>query len=445
MHTLVAVSDTLTLKYKPWTKQLAVHASEARFRVIIAGRQSGKSTTAVAEACQWAMEEAGRIVWWVTANYEVKDKAWRDLNAHLPREVVKKSLESQRMIELGNGSRIVIKSADGKDSLISEQLDALVFDEFAQCKQEAWEIGLRPMLNVKSAPVIFVGTPRGRNWAWKLWLKGHRTYPIGHPQAGLPNADYDPAYESFHWATSESPYSSNIEIEQAKRDMHPDWFRQEYDAEIIDNASAVFRNIQSCVKRMPAQPDQYMCLGVDLGRKMDRSAVIAMNGRREVVEVMTMDSDWPVQKQQIAALAFKYSVRRIVVDSTGVGDPIAQDLQQAGFPVEAFQFTASSKHQLVDGLRIAVQQANLTFPDHAELLRELEAFQYDVSETGKVTYSAPSGEHDDLVMSLGLALWGQRGLVYLPQRKAQENYLKSNSRGRESYLRKPQEIAGVVR
>ena len=436
--------EAMQLSYRPWSKQLDVHASEARFRVIIAGRQSGKSTTAVAEIGQWGMEEPERVLWWLTANYEVKDKAWRDLNAHIPKEIVKKSNESQRLIVLGNGSRIVIKSADGKDSLISEQLDGLVYDEFAQTKETAW-MQVRPMLNVKMAPVIFVGTPRGRNWAWKLWLKGQPLFPVGHPSQGQPNPDYDPAYASFHWRTAESPYSNPSEVEQARRDMHPDWFRQEYDAEIIDNAAAVFRNIQGCVRRMPPQPDQYMCLGVDLGRKLDRSAVVAMNGRREVVEIMTMGSDWPLQKQQIASMAFKYQVRKIVVDSTGAGDPIARDLAQAGFPVEEFLFSDKSKHQLIDGLRIAVQQANVSFPDHPELIRELEAFQYEVKDSGRVSYSAPDGEHDDLVMGLALALYGQRGLVYLPQRsKVQENYMGRRPK-QESYLDQRSDIVGVIR
>lgn len=411
--------------YTPWSKQARVHSSEARFRVVIAGRQSGKSITAVAEICQWAMEDPGRVLWWVTANYEVKDKAWRDLNAHLPKEVIEKSNESQRLILLGNGSRIVIKSADGKDSLVSEQLDGLVCDEFALWKEAPWLL-LRPMLNVKQAPVIFVSTPRGRNWSWKLWLKGHKLFPPGHPQANFPNPDHDPAYASFHWRTAESPYSSLIEIEQARRDMHPDWFRQEYDAEIVDNASAVFRAVQGCIRRLPAQADGYMCLGIDLGRKMDHSAVVAMNGRREVVDMVRMQSDWPLQKQRIAEMAFKYNARRLVIDSTGVGDPIARDLATAGFPVEEYVITGggASKHQLVDGLRIAIQQGNVSFPDDGELIRELDAFQYEVTDRGRVTYSAPEGEHDDMVIALALALHGQRGLVYLSARpRGPENYM----------------------
>lgn len=433
--------------YHPWSKQEEVHASEARFRVVIAGRQSGKSITAVAEISQWAMEEPKRVLWWLTANYEVKDKAWRDLTAHIPLEYIKKQNESQRLILLGNGSRIVIKSADGKDSLVSEQLDGLIGDEFCQWRESAW-MQVRPMLNVKMAPVVFVGTPRGRNWGWKLWLRGQKLLPVGHPQQGFPNPDYDPAYASFHWRTAESPYSQPIEIEQARRDMHPDWYRQEYEAEIIDNAAAVFRNIASCIKRMPAQPDAFMCLGVDLGRKMDRSAVVAMNGRREVVEVFTMQSDWPIQKQRIAEMAFKYNARRIVVDSTGPGDPIARDLIHAGFPVEEYVITGggASKHQLIDGLRIAVQQANVSFPDQGDLIREMEAYEYAISETSKrITYSAPEGEHDDLVVALALALHGQRGLVYLPQRSTgPESYL-GRKRG-ESYAGgRKTDVIGVSR
>src|SRR5688572_19542322 len=111
------VTLTTDLNYRPWSKQLDVHESEARFRVVIAGRQSGKSMTAVAEIAQWAMEDPNKVLWWLTANYEVKDKAWTDLTDHLPQDIIKSRLESKRLIVLGNNSRIYIKSADGKDSL----------------------------------------------------------------------------------------------------------------------------------------------------------------------------------------------------------------------------------------------------------------------------------------------------------------------------------------
>lgn len=435
--------DAARIDYTPWEKQAAVHLSRCRFRVVLAGRQSGKSMTGIAEAGQWSMEEPGRVGWWVTANYKVKDKAWRDLKAHIPRGVVRRKLEDELHLELGNGSMIWIRSADALESLVSEKLDWVICDEFAQWDELAWTRGVRPMLNVTRGPAMFLGTPRGRNWAYRLWLRGQPVFPMGHPQAGQANPDFDPAYAAFHWASWESPYSDPKEIEQARKDLPADLFAQEYGADAIDNASAVFKNYRACIRVFPAAPDRFMCIGVDVASRRDYAALIAMNGRREVVEIDRFQVSTPELKRRVASMAFKYAARKIVVDTTGKGDPVAEDLAEAGFPIEEFVIAGNGQQVLIDGLRIAVEQAQVFFPAHEDLIREMDAFQYELDEKArKVKYAAPSGQHDDLVFSLALAVWGQRGLAYLPIREggARENYLRRAPQGRpqptENYLRR---------
>ncbi len=45
-----------------------------------------------------------------------------------------------------------------------------------------------------------------------------------------------------------------------------------------------------------------------------------------------------------------------------------------------------------------------------ELIHELEAFQYSVTESGTVRSAAPAGTHDDTVIALALAAWEARTL-----------------------------------
>ena len=70
--------------------------------------------------------------------------------------------------------------------------------------------------------------------------------------------------------------------------------------------------------------------------------------------------------------------------------------------VEGFQFTSPSKQQLLEGLAVAIQQGEVTYPDGV-LVSELETFEYTYTRTG-VRYSAPEGLHDDCVCALALAL-----------------------------------------
>ena len=91
----------------------------------------------------------------------------------------------------------------------------------------------------------------------------------------------------------------------------------------------------------------------------------------------------------------------ILVDSTGVGDPILEDLQREGIAIDGLKFTSSSKQQIMEGLANAIQQGRIRFPDGV-IVKELEVFEYQFTANG-VKYSAPSGFHDDCVMALALA------------------------------------------
>jgi hypothetical protein len=91
------------------------------------------------------------------------------------------------------------------------------------------------------------------------------------------------------------------------------------------------------------------------------------------------------------------------VDATGVGDPIVERLQRMGEGhFNGFKFTPQSKQQLMEGLAVAIQNQEISFPE-GPIVSELEAFEYVYTRTG-VRYSAPEGVDDDCVMALALAL-----------------------------------------
>src|SRR6267378_7030791 len=168
----------LDIHYTPWGTRLedgriigqaAVHLSTARFRVVMAGRQSGKTLTGIAEIAHWAMANPKQILWRVAPNYRVKDRAWRGLLEFIPNEIILRKNETELRLELGNGSTIWVKSADAPDSLVSEGLDGVVCDEAGQWAESAWTMGIRPMLgpsfkkrdeeNPRRGWAIFIGTP----------------------------------------------------------------------------------------------------------------------------------------------------------------------------------------------------------------------------------------------------------------------------------------------
>lgn len=413
----------MSIKYEPWAAldkevgQAYVHASPARFRVAMAGRQSGKSLTGIAEICVDAMSHGGHIDWWIAPNYRVKDRAWRGLLDFLPAEVVAKKNETELRIRLTNGSEIFVKSADAPDSLVSESLDFAVCDEAGQWKETAWTMGVRPMFTARpGSRAVLLGTPRGRNWFHRLWLLG---------RGG------DPDYASFHWKSEDSPFSDPKDLAEARKNLPRDIYAQEYDADPLDSTGGVFRAIRSRV--MPnAKPDQFTVIGVDLARKGDFTAIIPMNSQRQGLYVERSQDDWPIQKQRLAFLAFQHGFARLTVDEASVGDVIVQDLRAAGLQVEAVNTSSTTvKRSVIDNLRLAFENGTVSIPDDEVLIGELEAYSYEVLPSGQIRYSAPEGSHDDTVIALALAVWGQRGAMFVSSQN-RRSYM-GRSRG-ESYL-----------
>jgi len=167
--------------YAPHAFQKQVHRSTANYRVIVAGRQSGKTLAAVHETATWAMsaprrwpDEKRPQFWWVTAFDGTQGKAWRDFEATIPLEIVARKHESEAWFELKNGSRISMQSAEGMKSLVSEKLHGLVCDEFCQYREAVYEQYLGP------------DAPHDRRSGHLLRL------PVGH-ELGLPNGSFGAA------------------------------------------------------------------------------------------------------------------------------------------------------------------------------------------------------------------------------------------------------------
>ncbi|MFW5902747.1 MAG: hypothetical protein ACOCTT_02580, partial [archaeon] len=104
----------------------------------------------------------------------------------------------------------------------------------------------------------------------------------------------------------------------------------------------------------------------------------------------------------------RYNNARIVMDSSGIGDPIYDDLREEGLNIETFQFTGKSKYHLIENLKVAIENENLIIPNDDELVKELKAMRE--YKTGNrrgsgYTYDTPSNVNDDMIDSLALAVW----------------------------------------
>jgi hypothetical protein len=139
---------------------------------------------------------------------------------------------------------------------------------------------------------------------------------------------------------------------------------------------------------------------------VDWTVCIALDAGGAVCRFERWQGPWQATIPRIVGLVGQTPA---LVDSTGVGDPVLEELQTAGrINYRGYKFSAPSKQQLMEGLAVAIQRREIRYPDGA-IVSELEAFEYAYTRTG-VRYSAPEGMHDDCVTALALAVAG-RGLT----------------------------------
>ena len=127
--------------------------------------------------------------------------------------------ETTLTAHLKNGSEIALRGADNPDSLRGVGLDFVVMDEFADVKESAWGEVLRPTLSDTEGSALFIGTPRGRNWAYRLWSQGREGVP---------------GWAAWRETTLDGGTGPRGEIDAAAADLDELTFRQEYLASFVN-------------------------------------------------------------------------------------------------------------------------------------------------------------------------------------------------------------------
>jgi len=297
--------------------------------------------------------------------------------------VVSRKHENQK-IELITGGSIEFWSLDNPYAGRSRKYKRVIGDEIAFTRNfwETWTEAMRPTLTDLEGDGWFLSTPRGKNDFYKLFMRG---------KTGEPN------WMSWQMSTYTNPYINPSEIDEAKKDLPEIAFSQEYLAEFNDNVANPFgiAYIAQCV--YPASTLPPVCFGIDFAKSHDYTVIIGLDQHGMVCHFERFQKDWRATVQAVLQLPNV----PIKVDSTGVGDPIAEELQGKRPNVTGFKFSQYSKQQLMEGLALAIQQRKINFPDGI-IKDELESFEYLYTKTG-VKYSAPNGMHDDCVCALALA------------------------------------------
>lgn len=375
-----------------YPKQEEAIFCEARTSVIEASTKSGKTVGCLV----WIAEQAFGLkprshVWWVAPVYSQAKVAYRRLKTFLrDGGLPYQHNDTELMITLPNDVDIVFRSGEKPDSLYGEDVFAAVLDEATRMREEAF-IAVRTTLTATGGPMRIIGNVKGRkNWAYRLARKA---------EAGAIDLAY---FKITAHDAVEAGVLKAEEIEAARRDLPEGIFNELYLAMPSTDEGNPFGldHIRACI--VPMSRKKAAAFGWDLAKSVDWTVGTGLDAEGRVCRFRRFQKPW---KETLTTIREETGRVPADVDSTGVGDPIVEDLQREAGNFQSFKFTQQSKQQLMEGLAVSIQKHELGIPENTAempIQHELEMIEYEYTRTG-VRYSAPPGFHDDCVMSLALA------------------------------------------
>jgi len=358
--------------------QQAIMDCPARFRVVMCGRRFGKSELAQLEIIFEAMK--GNAVAYITPTYQLAKTFFNKLIKTIPFENNKSDL----IINFPNDGSVMFFTGERLDNLRGRKFHLVVVDEasFIPNLEDGWLNSIRPTLTDYKGRALFLSTPKGKNYFYSLFMKGGET-----------------DWQSFKFTTYDNPYIDRSEVDDARMQLPGAVFEQEYMANAMENAANPFgsNHIQECLKPMSTNPPAFY--GIDLAKSVDWTCIVGLDTNGDVCYFDRFQKDWKQTRETILQIEKN---KPIIIDSTGVGDAITEDLQKHFNAMHGFKYTSASKQQLMELLASTIHKKEVGFPDGL-IRQELDIFEYQFTATG-VRYNAPSGFHDDCVNALALAV-----------------------------------------
>lgn len=382
------------MKIRLPTPESVLHASQLdvfrrlrRFNVLEIGRRWGKTKFEEFVILNDAIR--GKRTAWFAPSYKYLAEPVRDLErALLP--LISKHDRVEKRIELSTGGTIDFWTLEDADAGRGRFYDRVAIDEagFVVGLLDVWRAAIRPTLADRKGSAIFAGTPKGTGDFHRLFLEAE--------------GDTTGAWAAFRIGSMSNPFLDPAEVEAMRASLPKAIADQELEGIPAEDGGNPFGldAIRACIAPMStATPEAW---GVDLAKSQDWTVAVGLDSEGRVCRLERWQAPWNVTRERLAKMIQNAPAQ---IDSTGVGDPIVEDLRKVCRRTEGFKFTSQSKQQLMEGLQIAISTADIRFPD-GWLRSELESFGFRYSGRN-VSYEATVG-HDDGVCALALAVLARR-------------------------------------
>lgn len=396
-----------TAKPTPWQLDVlnGIKAnSRNSIHVVKSARQLGKTSMLEMLLLKTALTNQDSISIAISPTLTQSIKLYKEILKPVLGTQLLKSQNGQRLsITFYNGAEILFKSGEQKDALRGFNVrngGILVLDEAAFLSDEVFYL-VQPFTNVSKAPIILTSTP--------LYKLG---FFYDHYMLGLNNTKNVYAYDWTDPKYDTSEFLSPEVLDRIRKQVPISTFMTDYLGQFLDLQSGVFGDFSTCFSG-DIIPGLEEYIGIDWASNNggDYTSICVVNSEKQITDLVyfnDLDSTQTIKK--ITDIIKEHSPKRVLVEQNSIGsvylDLLKKALKREGLNtiLSAFNTTNDSKYELVSDLQVYMNNAEVRLIKDDELVKELMHYQTKPSSTGKPTFNAESGFHDDLIMSLMLAL-----------------------------------------
>lgn len=372
----------------PWQRQ--IKRERKRFNVAAIGRRAGKTVLGMDLVCE--PDVLRYPVGWFAPTYKDMLEVWRAM-VDVLRPITKRANASEFRIENITGGVLEFWSMDNGRAGRGRKYKRVIIDEcaFVPGLLKTWTGAIRPTLADFGGDAYFFSTPFGRNDFYTLWSREGRDWQ--------------------HWQmpSTVNPTIPAHEFEDMRHDMPERAYLEEIEAQFIADGAGVIRFVRDAVMgEMPREPQKgstYVA-GLDWALSHDNTVLTIVDATKGwVVDVDAFTGiDYRPQRERVAAKCRRWDVQVLLAEANAMGKPNNDQLRyDYNLPVRDFTTSNATKADIIENLASAFENRRIGIPKDAALVAELESLEASRTPAGLVKYEAPSGMHDDRVMSLALA------------------------------------------
>ena len=369
-------------------------------------RQIGKSLTCEVLLLYFAINKAGSTSICISPTLNQSRKIYKEILKGIQNLPIYQSSNSTILeINFSNVSCIKFKSGEQRDSLRGESVNGiLILDESVFIPDDVIYTTL-PFVDVAQSPILMTSTPKFRDGTFYEFF-----------QNGLNNKTGFHSYDVNDYDTSALLSKEKLEI--YRQSVAPIVFKSEYLGEFIDAISTVFGDVEKlCGTTLHTANERTMGVdwsngALDKGRNPDETAISILNEYKEL-EFIDSFSDKEVMEtiDYIIQKIREYDVKKVVVEVNSMGatyvNILKNKISSLGIRCQVIEFftTNDSKREIIENLQVNCLNGTIQLLKNNKLLLQMVSYMSEKTPSGKITYNASLGAHDDMVLALAFSLY----------------------------------------